>query len=269
MFQYQIFQINQRFCNELWSGCLPWKEPAVHSIPGSVQSQLLEKGKDTCADTALLIFPCSQGISSSWVGAMAQGIPGSKQTGALCLCMHSDYSNCLSSPREFRASWKTRNMKGGAEAQLSIHTLPAASPARRGGDKHSHEGILPAQPLAPGTLGSHQHTNSPERLVKDRAGRQLYPVLSHSRGCWKHTALALCFGLLCGCTAAAAAHPPLPGPTAFLGSQTCPGLSRPAQPTRLRTVPRREGQLPFSRHNPYLTSSCLRPPGNGPGMLKG
>lgn len=202
---------------------------------------------------------------------MAQRTPGSKQTGALCLCTHSDYS--LPSPREFRASWKIRNMKGGAEAQLSIHTLLAAFPARRGGDKQIHGGILPAQPLAPGTRGSHQHTNYPERLVKDRPRLQLCPVLPHGRGCWKHTALALWAlwalwapGWLHGCCGSTR---PTARPSCTSGLQTCPGLARPAQPTRLRTVPRREGQVPFSRQKPYLTSSCLRPPGNGPGMLKG
>lgn len=67
MVHCQRFQINRGFCNELRSGCLPWKEHAVNSVPGGTQSQLLGEGKDTCADMALLIFPCSRGISSSWV----------------------------------------------------------------------------------------------------------------------------------------------------------------------------------------------------------
>lgn len=43
MLHCQRFQINQGFCSELRSGCLPWKEHAVNSLPGSVQSQLLER----------------------------------------------------------------------------------------------------------------------------------------------------------------------------------------------------------------------------------
>lgn len=153
---------------------------------------------------------------------MAQGTPGSKQTGALCPCTHSDYSNCLPSPREFRASWKIRNIKGGAEAQLSIHTLPAASPARRGGDKHIHEGILPAQPLAPGTLGSHQHTNDPERLVKDRPRRQL-TLSCHTQSGLQESHGSCSLLWLCA-KAQWAAHAPLPGPAAFLGSKPADAL---------------------------------------------
>lgn len=72
--------------------------------------------------------------------------------------------------------------------------------------------------------------------------------------------------------------------SAFLGStflsscisglQTCSRLSRPAQPTRwLRgRYPSLPGKV-FYRQKLYLTSSCLctclKPPGNGPEMLKG
>lgn len=46
-------------------------------------------------------------------------------------------------PGECRDSWKIRRMKGGAKAPLSIHALPAASPARRSMDKHIHAGHSP------------------------------------------------------------------------------------------------------------------------------
>lgn len=82
-------------------------------------------------------------------------------------------------------------------------------------------------------------------------------------------ALALCFGLLCQSTVGSKC--PTARSSCISGLQTCPRQAciRPAQHTRLRTVPWREEQALFSREKLCLTSSCLRASGNGPGMLKG
>jgi len=56
----------------------------------------------------------------------------------------------------------------GAEAQLSTHTLPAASPAPRRVDKHTHAGNPPSTASHPGETAPIDAANCPERLFKDR-----------------------------------------------------------------------------------------------------
>lgn len=153
------------------------------------------------------------------------------------------------SPGGFRASWKIRNMKGGAETQLSIHTTPCCFP----GTNTSHpRGNPPGAASAPGT----------HKLSSKTCEGQLYRVLPHTAEaaantrlwfsasceaaglCWQHCQLLVHF------------WPPKPARGCLI------------QLSPLRTVSRREGKLPFSRQNLYLASSCLNPPGNGPGCSR-
>lgn len=108
-----------------------------------------------------------------------QGVaPGSTHPSALPLHAQGLRQAAVSlPPGEFRASWKIRNMKAGTETQLSIHTLPAASPVRSG-DKHTRAGALLARPLAPGPPLA--VTNGSERLFKGSRCLQFCPVLPAS-----------------------------------------------------------------------------------------
>lgn len=119
MLHRQRFQINLGFCSELRSGHLPWKE---HSVPGIARSSRSSRGRIPVL-TWLCLFSLVFRASLPFGLEQPQMVaPGSAQLRALPL--HAQRLRLATGslpPGEFKGSWKTRNTKGGAEAQLSTH----------------------------------------------------------------------------------------------------------------------------------------------------
>ena len=140
-------------------------------------------------------------------------------------------------------------MKGEGEAQLSIHTLPAASLARSV-DKHIHAGNSPSAASRPRDTWL---LSMPQIALKDFSRTDFAcssdlscqtNTLQGRQAAGKNTALAL---LLWPPLAAArqllcSEHAPLSGPTAFMRLQPALGCSPPPPAcTSVVIVPRREG----------------------------
>lgn len=142
-------------------------------------------------------------------------------------------------------------MKGGAEAQLSIRALPAASPGRRSIDKHIHAGNSPSAASRPRDVWL---LSTPQIALKDFSRTD--PACSSDLSCQTNTRQEgrllgktqlwlFSFGLLWRLNSSCfgSEHAPLSGPSAFMRLQPALGCSPPPTPAYRSDiiVPRREG----------------------------
>lgn len=196
----QRSQSNQRLCNELWSGCLPRKEHTLHNVPGSMRSQLLQQETDTCVDTALLVFPCSQGISSSCARTIAGGCSwqhahecfASARTGIKA-------SDCLPSSRGIRSLLEDKEHESRNRNPAEYTHTPCCFPGEERGETH------PCGSAAGTAARPRASPRCHKWLGKTFQGQMLPAVLTcpasltpaRQAGGWNnHGSSSHCFGLL-------------------------------------------------------------------------
>lgn len=184
--------------HELRSGCLPWKEPnrLFTAFQTAWRASSFRRGRIPVL-TRLCSFSLALGTSlPAGLEQWHRVLQAANRRSALPL--HTQRLQQLSAfPQGILSLLEDKEHERGSRSPAEHTHTPCCFPSEeRRGQAHPR-GNPPSAALAPGTLGSHQHTNDPERLVKDRPAGSSTPVLPHTAGAAGNTRLWLSASASC------------------------------------------------------------------------